>query len=193
MRIDNQSLTAASDISASGIFHQLVLRHLEQFKNSEELPLLCCYSLVEQSAENTASANVLRKLRAQELPAYKAFKQVTVGRIAQLRARIDSDEIDSNVENWCEKLLRYSEIRYKQKHAKEQNKEQVAKLHMQIISMLIEYYFKSGDLRCINTALKLMDYKRTSYPQNESYLSTTVLYERNSALLEKILCCVENE
>jgi|GEM_PF-5198059 len=181
----------------SDIFQKLVLQHIDQLKNSEELPLLCYSKIVEQS--DTATPQIPETLKKQELPPYKAFKNATIGRIAHIRAKIELDEIDPNIENWCEKLLRYCEIRYNslKKRAAQQKrtKEEIVKLYTQIISLFIEYYYKNGDLRYINIALKLMDYKWTKYPntQNVEYLSAKILHERNLRLLDKILHTIEYE
>ncbi|MCB0704132.1 MAG: hypothetical protein KDC34_02440 [Saprospiraceae bacterium] len=174
---------------------KLIQDNFAELEKSKELPLLS-QELFFGQAIPTAT-NILPDA-GQKLAPYKNFQQLQPAQITVLRFKIAENQHDEVTDNWCEKLLRYNEIRYSslKKRAFENNRssEEVIKTYTQIISLFIEYYFSKGDLRFINIALKLMDLSwiKPSFGSTK-FCASEVLYKRNLFLIDRVLNQLENE
>lgn len=175
---------------------KLKLGDIETLKKSKELPLLM-YSKI--SADTSVESDItLEDFEGFQLKPYKNFGEANLEILVFIRLKIAANEIDENIENWCEKLLRYCEIRYnslkKRAEAQGRKREEIIKVYNQVVALFIEYYLGRGDLRFFNTALKLMDRKWLKSPKlfNKKYKATQALYECNTLLIDKVLNDIEN-
>lgn len=172
------------------------LDDIEALKKSKELPLLM-YSKI--NADTPVESDItLEDFEGFQLKPYKNFGEVNLEILAFIRLKIAANDIDENIENWCEKLLRYCEIRYsslkKRAAAQGRTQEEITKVYNQVVALFIEYYLGRGDLRFFNTALKLMDRKWLKSPKifNKKYKATQALYQCNTLLINKVLNDIEN-
>ncbi len=98
---------------------------------------------------------------AQMIPVEPSFKHVTQQALVCLRKELYETKNTGRVSLWAEKLMRFCEVRYgdlyQRARQKGLNKTEAQLLFLQIAAFLLDFYRASGDLRFLNTVLKLSD------------------------------------
>lgn len=101
------------------------------------------------------------KSGAQVIPVEPSFKHVTPQALVYLRKELYETENTERVSLWAERLMRFCEVRYgdlyQRARQKGLNKTEAQLLFLQIAAFLLDFYQASGDLRFLNTVLKLND------------------------------------
>ena len=161
----------------------IIQNNLEELSISDEYPLLNVKYIKELTVvkyQNTTST----------IPVdYPKFKQLNHHIIAQLRMELHENLSNDQVEIWCNKILRYIEIRYailkdnEQKYGR--SNEASTLLFQQIFALFIEYYIHALDLLYLNTALKINDLDWIK--SNSNLMATNVLYQLKKEQLDTIL------
>lgn len=175
---------------------KIAFDNIEEMRKSKELPLLM-YAKINNDMQILSDVT-LEDFEQYELKPYKNFGEVSIQTLTYIRLKIAENDIDTNIENWCEKLLRYCEIQYNslKKRAIKQGRtrEEIIKVYNQLIALFIEYYIGRSDLRFFNIALKLMDKKWVKCPRffNEKYKATKILYQCNELLMNQTLNDIKN-
>lgn len=167
--------------------------------DSSLLPLLSYHTFFNEKIQNCNLHNneVLLAECSFSLREYNSFKNIGVDILVSLRIKVAKNDLDDVVQDWCEKILRYVEIRYAQLKTNEikfnRTNEQSIKNFTQIVNLFIDYYLKSKDLRFINTALKLMDLDWIEANEKFACVATVVLYKQNQLKLELLIKNIFNE
>jgi hypothetical protein len=128
------------------------------YKKSNAYPFLNTIFLERIENYETPNFDII-----EDIGFYHKFSTITSEQILNLRFLLIQDKNNEKLLHWCEKLLRYVEIRYavlkkNEKKAKRPLSEQV-KIFNQLLALFVEFYIHTNDLIYFNTALKINDLK----------------------------------
>jgi len=189
-------MTATMELEAVRSFWPTLLRHQESLSLSAELPLVGLRGLEPTFELAALDADPgLPQSGDVEPGAYPKFSRVSQSSIAGLRRLIQSRSSSERPGEWAERLLRFCELRLPtlQRRSLEAHgdPENVRSLYGQIVALLLDRYRVCGDLRLLNTVLKLADLPWTrstlSPAAEDDKLVSAALCARNRLLTAQAL------
>lgn len=176
----------------------LIEQHREFLLSSSELPLLSYRHCV--SEENFASAMLKTDVTIDNespLAEYSGFRNTAFSDVVRLRLEVARGAPSESVNLWCEKLLRYVEVRYASLAVREKDANRPLSdskvLFVQVLALFIELYRAQHDLRFLNAALKLLDLPWVKPNGSQENLASHVLYELSQVASDSMLEQIGNE
>lgn len=176
---------------------ELISENKQALLNAPEYPLLNNSLLDKSDLPDLQALNGISvESIISELGEYPKFKNVQSGDLINLRLLLHLNAAHKRIENWCEKIIRYVEIRYKDLRNNEKrygrSKQARISLFNQVLALFVEYYLQRNDIIFLNTALKLVDLKWME-PIASTSISTKVLRQIKLAQIDSVLLSIEHE